>query len=293
MKATETGVPAKVKKTKTLAEYLVDHRAVIEQILPSHVGVERFLRITLSAIYANPRLAGCDFKSMLFAVKEAAQLGLEPNGVLGHAAIIPYRNTKKGGYEAHFQLMYKGVLDLAHRSGMVEVITAKEVHDGDLFEYEYGFDQRLKHVPAEGNRGEVTKYYAYFILKSGGRDFVVITKDQAAAHGKRYSKSYTDKDSPWQTSFDSMAKKTALLMLLKYAPLSIEIPESTQTEMRAIETNIVEADYEVAEPEEIEDMRLQDEADTEKAAVMKDAEGFVSTGLPKADGAGEQEELIY
>lgn len=278
MKATETKAPAKTKKAdKTLAQYLVEHKSVFEQILPAHVGAERFLRITLSAIYSNPKLAACDFKSMLFACKEAAQLGLEPNGVLGHAAIIPYMNRKRkpARYEAHFQCMYKGILELAHRGGQIAVITAKEVCDHDLFEYEHGFDERLRHVPAEGNRGPVTKYYAYYKLKSGGRDFVVITREQAEAHGKRYSKSYNDKDSPWQTAFDSMAKKTALLMLLKYAPLSIEIPQEMQREIREIDTSMgmIETEYEIVpEPEETEMQKVEEKQEAEKREIVEEPE---------------------
>jgi recombination protein RecT len=285
---------AKKGKDKTLAEYLVEHKGIFNQILPAHVGVERFLRITLSAVYSNPKLAACDFKSMLFACKEAAQLGLEPNGVLGHAAIIPYMNRKKTPprYEAHFQVMYKGILDLAHRSGQIEVITAKEVYEQDLFEYEHGFEQKLRHIPAEGSRGDVTKYYAYYILKGGGRDFVVITKEQAAAHGKHYSKAYNDKESPWQTSFDSMAKKTALLMLLKYAPLSIEIPQEMQREIQEIKTNIIDADFETSELEEEKMQQIEEKQETEKAEIVKEEKAEQGSLLPR-DTDVPDEDIIY
>ena len=93
---------------------------------------------------------------------QAAQLGVEPNTPIGQAYLIPYGN------QVQFQLGYKGLIDLAYRSGEVQSIQAHEVHENDTFEYELGLNPKLKHVPAMKDRGPVILYYAVIKLKNGG-----------------------------------------------------------------------------------------------------------------------------
>jgi recombination protein RecT len=110
------------------------------------------------------------------------------------------------------------LLDLAYRSGEFSSIYAQEVYENDTFEYEYGLETKLVHKPVLEDRGEVIAYYAVFKLKNGGSSFVVMSKDDALRHAKKYSKAFNN--SPWTTgSFDEMAKKTCIKKLLKYAPL--------------------------------------------------------------------------
>ena len=113
---------------------------------------ERFTRITLSALSTNAKLQETTPQSFLGAMMTAAQLGLEPNTPLGQAYLIPFRN--KGVLECQFQLGYKGLIDLAYRSGQISVIQAHTVYENDEFEYELGLDPKLKHVPAKGRQGK-------------------------------------------------------------------------------------------------------------------------------------------
>ena len=74
--------------------------------------------------------------SFIAALMNAAQLGLEPNTPLGQAYLIPYKN--KGILECQFQIGYKGMIDLAYRTGQVQMIQAQIVREHDFFEYQYG-----------------------------------------------------------------------------------------------------------------------------------------------------------
>ena len=202
---------------KTMQQYIKAMEGEIKKALPSVITPERFTRMVLSAISMNPKLAECTPSSFLGAMMTAAQLGVEPNTPLGQAYLIPYNNSRKGCMEAQFQIGYKGLIDLAYRSGEVSIIQAHTVCENDEFEYELGLDPKLRHIPAASNRGQPTHYYAVFRTKDGGCGFSVMSREEVEQHARKYSKSYSD--SPWASSFDEMAKKTVLKKALKYAPL--------------------------------------------------------------------------
>lgn len=207
---------AKAEK-KTMQAFIKAMEPAIKKALPSVITPERFTRMVLSALSSTPKLAKCSPQSFLAAMMTAAQLGVEPNTALGQAYLLPYRNH--GQMECQFQLGYKGLIDLAYRSGEVSVIQAHTVYENDVFEYELGMDPKLRHVPAKADRGEAVAYYAMFKTKDGGYGFEVMSVDDVQRHAQRYSKSYGSGSSPWRSNFDEMAKKTVLKRALKYAPL--------------------------------------------------------------------------
>lgn len=192
----------------------------IKKALPSVLTGERFGRMVLTALSSNPQLQQCTPQSFMGAMMQAAQLGVEPNTPLGQAYLIPYRNH--GQLECQFQLGYKGLIDLAYRSGEVTDISAHAVHENDEFEYELGLTEKLRHVPALKDRGDVILYYAVFHTKSGGYGIAVMSVEDIKAHMNKYSKAANSSFSPWKTNFDAMAKKTVLKQCLKYAPLKTE-----------------------------------------------------------------------
>lgn len=202
---------------KTMQSYIKSMQGEIAKALPSVITPERFTRIVLSAISMNPKLGACTPQSFLGAMMTSAQLGLEVNTPLGQAYVLPYNNH--GTLEAQFQLGYKGLIDLAYRSGEVEVIQAHIVYENDEFECEFGLNPKLTHKPASSNRGEPVKVYAMFKTKSGGFGFDVMSMEDVRAHAAKYSKAYNSSFSPWKTNFEEMAKKTVLKRVLKYAPL--------------------------------------------------------------------------
>lgn len=202
---------------KPMQQYIKSMEGEIAKALPSVITPERFTRIVLSAISVNPKLAECTPKSFLGAMMTSAQLGLEVNTPLGQAYVIPYMNH--GVMEAQFQLGYKGQIDLAYRSGDVEVIQSHVVYENDEFTCEYGLEPKLSHKPADHDRGNPIKVYAVFKTKSGGFGFEVMSMDDVRRHAAKYSKSYNSSSSPWRTNFEEMAKKTVLKRVLKYAPM--------------------------------------------------------------------------
>ena len=136
------------KKTNlTIKDYIKLYEEEIAKALPTVMTPERFTRIALSAVGNTPKLAVCTPQSFLGAMMNAAQLGLEPNTPLGQAYLIPYENRKKGITECQFQIGYKGLLDLAYRSGEVSMVDAQVVYENDKFDYELGLNPILKHKP--------------------------------------------------------------------------------------------------------------------------------------------------
>ena len=250
--STQTTSTVANNEKKTMQSYIKAMEGEIAKALPSVITPERFTRMVLSAISTNPKLGACTPASFLGAMMSAAQLGLEPNTPLGQAYILPYQN--KGVLEAQFQLGYKGLIDLAYRSGEVEVVQAHIVYANDKFGCEYGLEPKLTHIPAEKDRGEPIKVYAMFKTKSGGYGFEVMSMEDVRIHAEKYSKAYSTSFSPWKTNFEEMAKKTVLKKCLKYAPLKSDFvrgivqDESVKNEiaedMYSVPNEVVyEADY--------------------------------------------------
>lgn len=238
----QVAITPEKKEQKSMQSYIKAMEGEIKKALPSVITPERFTRMVLSAISTNQKLGSCTPASFLGAMMSAAQLGLEPNTPLGQAYILPYMN--KGVLEAQFQLGYKGLIDLAYRSGEVELVQAHIVYANDEFECEFGLEPKLKHVPASKDRGEAVKVYAMFKTKSGGYGFEVMSMDDVKAHASKYSKAYSSSFSPWATNFEEMAKKTVLKKCLKYAPLKSDFVRGIVQD-GAIKNEISEDMYEV------------------------------------------------
>lgn len=191
----------------------------IEKVLPKHIKSDHLLRVALTEIRKNPKLLECSSQSLLGALMLAAQLGLEP-GILGHAYLIPYYNSKTRSTEVQFQIGYKGYIDLVRRSGELQTLDVHEVCRNDEFEYEYGLTPKLMHRPALENRGDPYCYYAIAKLKDGGFSYLVMSIQDVEKFRKR---SKSPDSGPWVTDYDAMAKKTVIKQLAKYLPLSTEI----------------------------------------------------------------------
>ena len=250
IQASTAAATSPAKQGKSMQAYIKSMEGEIKKALPSVITPERFTRMVLSAISVNPKLASCTPKSFLGAMMSAAQLGLEPNTPLGQAYLIPYNN--KGTLEVQFQIGYKGLLDLAYRSGEVDIIQAHIVYENDTFECEYGLNPTLKHIPADSKKGEPVKVYAVFRTKTGGFGFEVMSMDEIREHAAKYSQTYGSKYSPWTNNFEEMAKKTVLKKVLKYAPIKSEFARGVAqdgtiktelTEDMYESPNLVEADF--------------------------------------------------
>jgi recombination protein RecT len=244
----QTAMSAQKGGKKGIQDLIKVMEPEIKKALPSVLTPERFTRMVLSALSTNPKLAGCTPASFLGAMMTAAQLGVEPNTPLGQAYLIPYSNH--GTDEVQFQLGYKGLIDLAYRSGQVSTIQAHVVRENDHFEYALGLDPKLEHVPAASNRGEATHYYAVVRMKDGGFCFAVMSKEEVEAHARKYSKAYSSGYSPWKTNFDEMAKKTVLKRALKYAPMKSEFVRGVTQDM-SVKTEISDDMYSVTDTSDL------------------------------------------
>lgn len=263
LKAAAGGAPAKTPISQRDIASLMADPAIKKQMalaLPKHLTAERLARIATTEIRRVPALASCSPESFLGAIMQCAQLGIEPSNGLGHAYLIPFGNGKDRQERPNVQLIvgYRGMIDLARRSGQIISISARAVYENDEFSYEYGLHENLKHKPSDGiDAGALTHVYAVARLHGGGVQFEVMSRKQielVRAHSKA-------KNSPWFDHYEEMAKKTVIRRLFKYLPVSIEIQRAVSLDERAeagidqqndvfFETReAFEADYTVASEE--------------------------------------------
>ncbi|MCB1789429.1 MAG: recombination protein RecT [Gammaproteobacteria bacterium] len=204
----------------TVKAFFEKNKGAMAAILPNHVKPERMLRIALGALRTTPKLTNATIESLMSATMVCAQLGLEPNTVLGHCYLIPFDNRRQKRTDVQIIIGYKGLIDLARRSGQIESIAAHAVYSADQFDYAYGLNETLEHRPAVGNRGEIVAFYAVAKLKDGGHAFEVMSKDDVdAIMRKTQSKGAYG---PWKDHYEEMGRKTVIRRLSKYLPLSIE-----------------------------------------------------------------------
>lgn len=231
--------PAIQEEGKTIYDVIKSGARQFAAALPKHIDSERFIRIAITTIRQNPKLAECSQESLLGALMTSAQLGLEP-GVLGQCYLIPY------GKNCSFQISYKGMIELLRRSGQLKDIYAYSVYSNDEFEMVYGLRRDLKHKPKlDGDRGEMIGCYCAAILKDDTTAFEFMTKKEIETHMKRFSKSYNN--GPWQTDFEAMAHKTVVKKMLKWLPVSVEFLESASKDEKTFI-----ADKNIKEVKEVE-----------------------------------------
>ncbi|MBJ2142574.1 recombinase RecT [Delftia acidovorans] len=218
---------AQMKPKEQIAHLLQSKRGEIAKMLPKHLNAERLLKVAQIAATTTPALAKCDVASLVGAIGQCAQMGLEPNTVLGHAYLVPFNTKRKDaqGVERWVNSVqviigYKGLIDLARRSGQIVSIAAHEVCEQDTFDLVYGLDEKLEHRPAMGERGEVIGFYAVAKLKDGGHCFEFMSRLQVEQimAGTQSKGKY----GPWKDNFTEMGRKTVIRRLAKYLPLSIE-----------------------------------------------------------------------
>lgn len=228
-------LPARQAGGTALKSYFDANKGAMMQVLPKHINGDRMLNIALSAMRKTPALMECTIQSLMGAVVACSQLGLEPNTPLGLAYLVPFntKDKKTGKFIKDVQVIpgYRGLIDLARRSGQIESISAHAVHEYDEFEFCYGLEEKLVHKPdmLRADRGEILCFYAVAKLKGGGHVFEVMSKLQVDdirdnSEGYKSSKKYNSLDrNPWHTHYEEMGRKTVIRRLSKYLPMSIEL----------------------------------------------------------------------
>lgn len=196
--------------------------AEIAKALPKHLSAERMSRVALTAITRTPMLEQCDQASFLRCMMDLSQWGLEPDGRLAH--LIPFRNNKKNIVECQLIIDYKGLVELAMRTGQISKIHADVVCDNDVFLYDRG-EVKAHQIDFKNPRGNVYAAYAIVRMKDGSEKCEVLSRDEIESIRKR---SKASGSGPWVTDWNEMAKKSAFRRVSKWIPLSAEIRDTLE-----------------------------------------------------------------
>jgi recombination protein RecT len=191
-------------------------RDQIAKALPEHLKPERFLRIAMTAITKTPKLADCTQESLMSCLLSLSSFGLEPDGRRAH--LIPF------GRDCTLIIDYKGLVELAMRSGIVANIHADVVRDNDVFEEDRGLVTKHK-IDRKNPRGDVYAVYAVCRFKDGTEKAEVMDREEVESIRKR---SRSGGSGPWSTDWSEMAKKTVFRRLSKWLPLSAEFRDALE-----------------------------------------------------------------
>lgn len=210
-------------------DLLEKSRMEIQRALPKHLDSDRMMWLALSAFRLNPKLEECDPMSVMAAVVQASQMGLEI-GLNGEAYLVPFKR------ECQLITGYQGLMKLARQSGFVDDIYAMEVYERDAFEIDYGAGRKLVHKPfgqsngfpvSISERGNLVGFYAVAMLTSGETAFIHLAKKDCedirdSSAGYRFAKK-NGQLHPWMDKFTEMGKKSVIRQLTKQLPKSAHL----------------------------------------------------------------------
>jgi recombination protein RecT len=264
--------------------YLQQKKAEICKLIPKQLDADRLLKVAQIAATTTPALLECELPSLIGAIGQCAQMGLEPNTILGHAYLVPFNTKRKdaNGVEKWVKSVqviigYKGLIDLARRSGQIISIAAHEVCENDTFNIVYGLNEKLDHIPKMQDRGAIVGFYAVAKLKDGGHcfEFMSLQQVQEIMRKSQSKGNY----GPWKDSFAEMGRKTAIRRLGKYLPLSIEFQTAVSLDGMAevgkdqALDNVIDGDFNflTEEQQAINDETRQFIKDFEQETVSQEA----------------------
>jgi recombination protein RecT len=230
-------------KMAVLRKNVHDCEAIFKVALPkaSNLTPERFGRTLITCIEKDPsgKLKECTMPSLMRAMIQAAEVGLEPGSALGHAYLIPYWNSQKAAYEAQFQVGTWGYVALAKRSEDVVDVWSDVVYSRDVYKVVGGTgdERKLIHEPkiwlepgdGEGQRGVPIFAYAAAKLKDGTVSWRTVTEadcEKARARSQPGSKG----KGPWGEWADEMRCKVAIKRARKYWPQVVELARAIEIE---------------------------------------------------------------
>ena len=207
-----------------------------------------FISSVLNVVNNNDYLKKADPKTVMNAAVVAATLDLPIDPNLGFSYIVPYSG------KAQFQLGYKGLIQLAQRSGQYLSINVAPLYKGELI----SFDRITEQIEIDYSKKEsesVVGYVGYFKLLNGFEKRIYLSVEEIDSHGKRFSQTYKRGSGLWKDDFHSMAMKTVLKKLLsKWGVLSIEMQKAhkfDQSVIQDVDSEVI--DYVDAESEVIDD----------------------------------------
>jgi recombination protein RecT len=247
--------PAKQQQNQlvALSGFLDKMKGQIARALPRHLNADRMSRLALTAFSTTPALRECTPQSIAGSLMTAAQLGLEPN-VGGQGYLVPYKDRRRGVTLCQFIPGWRGLVDLANRSGRCSVWTGV-ARMGDEFDYQLGDAPFVRHKPGEEDEGSpFTHVYACGRVRDASMAVIEVwTRAKVERHLAKYNKvgdSHYARES--EHNFEQYGRKVALLQVLKYMPSSIEL-EKAITVAEATDTHqdfVIEADFARVVPDE-------------------------------------------
>ncbi|MCP3962416.1 MAG: hypothetical protein GY719_31630 [bacterium] len=252
-------------------------------------GTALFVRTMLNTLQANPYLLTCTPRSLVAAALESAALGLQIDGVLGHAYVVPFWSSKERSNEAKLIPGYKGYLALAVSAGCS--LWAHVVHENDEFDVDLGAN-KLHHRPAPGPRGDPMGAYACAKLPNGHTVFewcplleIERTKDRALSKMKEGAR----KRSAWSTDEMAMWRKTPVRRLFKFLPVPALAQRAAEQEEQ-VDMAPREAEYEVQDPDPVASGEVDDILSTLQSDPGADAPSEPREGPEARETAGDPPE---
>lgn len=227
----QANVAAKPKSPASIMGEIVNAsstKKLLENTLKENSGA--FAASIIDLYNTDTYLQACDPRAVFGECLKAASLKLPVNKQLGFAYIVPYKS--KGVSLPQFQIGYKGLIQLAMRTGAYKHINAGEVYEGEF----KGSDKLTGEIDISGEAvsDKIIGYFAYIETTNGFKKAMYWNKEKVKAHAKRYSKSYNSQSSAWASNFDEMATKTVLRnMLSHYGYMSVEMATDFEAEDNA------------------------------------------------------------
>jgi len=243
-------------------------------VLPKHLQADIVINTIMVSLSKTPALLECTQASLYGSILQASRLGLMPDSILGQAYLIPYK--VKGVMTCQFIPGYKGLVDLAYRSGKVKEIYAEPVYERDEFLVIKGLNRNIVHNPSpdcDPRKDKITHFYAVIKYKDGGFDFEAMTKSEVDFIRAK-SNGATNK--VWDDYYSEMGKKTVLRRLMKMAPLTTEMATAISLDEQAElgknqkNSSLVHDDIDFAEDIDIETEAEFAESDDAKVQASRD-----------------------
>ena len=207
----ELSKPRAIDTVRTMLEKC---KGQLQAAAPRAMNLDRVVRLSLTTLGRNPRLLECHPATLIGAIIQVTQLGLDLDSATNQVHLVPFKNNKKNRMEVQIIIGYKGLETLAMRTGLVKRIVPFAVHEGDDFSYQYGMNPKLEHTPL-GKSPNLTHVYAMVHYVNGDKEFRVLTREQVE---KRRARSMAANNGPWVTDYEAMALKSAIRDVCKWTP---------------------------------------------------------------------------
>jgi recombination protein RecT len=258
------------QKFNSVKDMVEKNIGAIRMALPKHLDADRFARTFFTTLIKTPKLLECEPRSLVSALIQCSELGLEPINALGQIYLLPFYNSRTKRYEVQIIPGYRGYIQLAQNSGKIVDISAHVVYEGEPFELTFGTEEKITHTPKPPSERSEKKLgvYARAVFANKVVKTIWLWTEDVYKHRESSSGAWEmdwstkppkyklDKDgnkilgasSPWRLWEDEMFQKTAIRVMAKFLPLSPEWKK-----MESLDT-VVESGQSQREPINLDDV---------------------------------------